>query len=324
MTTWRWSVCCCERPGEKWRQSQQQLEARIANGGPAAGLAFEALTAGLLYRYRLNEADRHIARWLEREPGSTLALLAKGKLHEHREQTSDSVAVYRHILDLDPEYDEVRLRLTTNLLQLSHVEDALAHLQYLHSRLPDNPHVRLELGQALDATGRTEEAVAVLDECLRRDPDHAGALAERGRIARMRGDAAQAEELLYRATRLDPGHSGARYQYFLTLTQNGKATEAAKEQEVLGQIAADVVRVKEILLGRVQDAPNDPAAPHEIAMIALRAGRPKEALRWLQNALQVGPDHVPTHRALAALYHETGNPILSAKHRAIAQRLSSQ
>jgi predicted Zn-dependent protease len=110
----------------------------------------------------------------------------------------------------------------------------------------------------------------------------------------------------------------------LALNQNGKPAEAAKEQEVLRQTEADVRRVRQLLLTRLQDAPNDPAVPYEVATIALRAGQPREALRWLQNALRVGPNHLPTHRALAALYYETGNPILSAKHRAIAQRLSSK
>src|SRR5262249_8281069 len=98
----------------------------------------------------------------------------------------------------------------------------------------------------------------------------------------------------------------------------------AKEQESLRQMEADVSRIREILLGQLQETPNDPAVSYEIAVIALRAGRPNEALRWLQNALEVGPDHIPTHRALAVLYRETGNPILAAKHRAIAQRLLSK
>jgi len=300
------------------------LEAHIASGDSSSAVALEALAAGYLYRYRLNEAERHIARWLEREPESTMALLAKGKLYEQREQNSEAVMTYRHALELDPAFDEVRLRLTTNLLRFSQGEDALAHLQYLHRRLPDHPQVQVELAKALEADGRTDQAIAILDECLRDNPDHVGALSERGRIARVRGDNARAEELLYRATRLDPGHGSARYQYYLTLTQNGKPDEAAKELEALQRIEADVERVKHILFGPLQERPNDPAVPHEVAMIALRAGRPQEALRWLQNALHVDPDHVPTHRALAALYHETGNPILSSKHRAIAQRLSSK
>src|SRR5262249_1463637 len=66
-----------------------------------------------------------------------------------------------------------------------------------------------------------------------------------------------------------------------------------------------------------------PAVYHEVAMIALRAGLAKEGLRWLQSALQVDPNHIPTHRALVIFYQETGSPILAAHHRAVAQRLSA-
>ena len=81
---------------------------------------------------------------------------------------------------------------------------------------------------------------------------------------------------------------------------------------------------QQLVNGLMQKDPDNAALHHEVALIALRSGLAKEAHRWLQSALQVDPAHVPTHRVLAAYYHETGNPILSARHRAIAQRLSSQ
>jgi tetratricopeptide (TPR) repeat protein len=176
----------------------------------------------------------------------------------------------------------------------------------------------------VDLLGRTNEARAVLDECLRLHPDQPAALAERGRIALRDGDLDRAEENLSRAIGLDPGKIPPRYQLYLTLGRMGKKEEAAKEQEAIRRVEADMQRISELLRGRLQEAPNDPEAPYEVAMIALRAGLPKEALRWLQAALQVDPNHLPTHRALASFYHETGNPILSARHRALARRLSSQ
>ena len=106
--------------------------------------------------------------------------------------------------------------------------------------------------------------------------------------------------------------------------QYGKKVEAAQEEEAIGRIQADVHRIKDLLQGRLQETLDDPSAYHEVALIAMRAGRPKEALRWLHNALQVGPEHAPTHHTLAALYHELGNPILSARHRAIARRLDNK
>jgi len=303
---------------------QPLLQARIDQDDSAAPLAREALIAGLLYRYRLKEASEQIDRWLGRDPDNTTALLLQGKLHEQREQSTDALQAYRQILEVDPDHDQARLRLTTILVHLRQGEEALAHLEYLRGRLPDNPEVLVQLAQALDLRGRADEARAVLDDCLRQYPEHAAALAERGRIARRDGDGARAEEYLHLAIRLDPGNLIARYQYYLTLNHNGKKAEAIQEQETIRKLEADVQRINELVTSRLRQEPNDPSVYYEVAMIALRAGQPKEAHRWFLNALRVGPDHVLTHRALAAYYHETGNPILSARHRAIAQRLENR
>ena len=163
----------------------------------------------------------------------------------------------------------------------------------------------------------------VLDDCLRLHPEHASALAERRRVALRDGDNRDAEDYLARSLRPDPSKAPTHYQYFLALSRNGKDAEAVREQETMRRMEADVRQINEIVPGRLPRTPNDPGLHYEVAMIALRAGRPKEALRWLHNALRVDPNHLPTHRALVTYYHETGNPILAARHRAIAQRLSS-
>jgi predicted Zn-dependent protease len=300
------------------------LQLHIDQDDSAATLAREALAAGMLFRSRLEEADAFLTRWLEHDPDSTFAILAQGKLQDLREQSSEALRTFRRVLELDSEHDEARLRLTTILLTLSQGEEALPHLEYLRHRLPDNPEVLVQLAQALELQKRGAEARAILDDCLGRHPDHAGALAERGRIARQDGDAARSEELLRRSVQFDPGNAAAHYLLYLTLSLNNKPEEAARELEARTRIEADVQRIKELISGDLQARPNDPAVQHEIALITLRAGRPREAHRWLLNALQVGPDHVPTHRALAAYYRETGNPVLSARHRAIAQRLSQK
>src|SRR5262249_50703582 len=202
-------------------------------------------------------------------------------------RNSDALAVYRRLLDADPQHDDARLRMAAILVQLSQGDEALTHLEYLRSRHPGHADVPVRQAQAMDLLGRTAEARALLEETLRRQPDHAEALAECGRIALRAGDSEGAEEHLRLATRLDPGNGAARYQLFLALTKNRKEADAAREQEAIRQIEADVKRIKELIFEQLQRAPDDPAVHHEIALIALRAGQPAEALRWLQSALQV-------------------------------------
>jgi Flp pilus assembly protein TadD len=119
---------------------------------------------------------------------------------------------------------------------------------------------------------------------------------------------------------LSPGDLAARAQLALVLARAGRRDDAARRQAEVDQMRADSERVTALIEGPLQARPDDPAVPHEIAQIALRAGQVGEALRWFEAALRADPDHAPTHRVLAALHHELGNPALSARHRALAQR----
>lgn len=303
-------------------ESRPLLQLRIDHGGPDGELAREALITGLLYSFRTEEARQLVEQWLAAAPNHPIAILLEGKVNEHREKPSEAMFSYRRLVELDPENDEARLRMTTLLLDMSQGDEALPHLEYLLRRMPNHPAVRTQLGQALDLQGRVDEARSVLDECLKRFPNHAAALAERGRIASRDGDNQLAEDYLRGAIQLDPSNNRARYQLYLALNKSRKTSEALKEKQLLDDMQEDTKRIGEIVRGEIQRRPNNPEIYYEIAMISLRAGQPADTLRWLKKALHVGPNHMPTHRALAALYIELGNPVLSARHRAIAERLS--
>jgi predicted Zn-dependent protease len=300
-----------------------QLVARARQGGPDAALAREALITGFLYRFLWEEGNRQLDDWFATAPDNTTALLLRGKIQEQRLQTSAAANSFRRVLELDPDHDEARLRLTTLLLQLRQGDEAVPHLQYLRGRLPDHPEVAVQLARGLALQGRTEESRVALDEALRAHPDYPAALADRGKTAAADGDDRAAEEYFARAVRLDPGDLPTRHQYVLTLSRLGKATEAAAEQDAAKRLEADLERINALIQGPLQRTPNDPAIHHEIATIALRAGQPTDALRWLRSALQVAPDHLPAHQTLAAFYHQTGSPALAAKHRAIAHHLET-
>jgi len=300
------------------------LQKRIEEGGREGALAREALISGLLYRFRVAETEAEIQKWLERDEENPAALFLLGKFHESHERQSQALEAYRRVLGVDPGHDEARLRLLRILLVMRQGEEALPHAEYLRRRLPDHPEVLASLAQVLILLDRPDEARAAITRCLERHPNHAAALVERGRLAQRDGDGELAEECLHKATRLDPGNGPARYQYYLALQKNGKVEEAARVQEGLRQMEADIERISFLLHGPLQSRPNDPDVPHEIGAIALRAGRPAEALRWLRTALQVDPNHAPTHRLLASIYREMGNPILASRHRAIAQRLGGE
>jgi tetratricopeptide (TPR) repeat protein len=302
--------------------SAAQLAERMRRDGPEAALSREAVVTGLQYRFRWAEANQLLDDWLGKTPDDTIALLLRGKLQEARQQSSEALLSFRRVLELDPEHDEARMRLTAMLLSQRQGEEALTHADYLRKRLPKHPEIRMQWVKALGLQGRAADARAALDACLRDFPTHPGALAERARYAALDGDDAAAEGYYEKAAKADPGNFPTRHQYSLALARNGKKAEADREQSALRTLEADSERINQLISGPLQSRPNDPAIHHEIGLIAMRSGQATEALRWFQTAVQVGPDHLPSHQTLAAYYHDAGSPVLAARHRAIAQNLS--
>ena len=280
------------------------LRARIAQGGPDARLAREALASGFLFRFRWPEAAAVLEAWLAENPDDTLALILSGKFLEQQQGYEDALKMYRRILELDAGHVEARLRIATILVSRRRGDEAAAELVILKQKLPDHPEVQVLWARSLAMLGRTDESRQAIDDCLRANPDYPAALLERGTLALVEGDEAAAEAALSRAVKLDPGNLQLRNQYALVLRRLGKNDAAAVEHAIARQLEADSERIGQIIRGPLQERPNDPALHHEIGAIALRSGLITEALRWFTSALQVDPDHQPTHRVLATLYHE--------------------
>jgi Flp pilus assembly protein TadD len=298
----------------------RQLLVRSRAGGPDAPVAREALVTGLLYRFRWPEAYRLLEEWRAAAPDSTAAILLLGKLEEQRQGVETAIAHYRRVVELDPEHDEARMRLVGQLLAANRGDEALPHAQVLRGRLPDHAEVAVQWARVLALEGRTDESGAALAACLQAHPNYPAALVEAGAQAMRHGDEAAAAQYFAEALKLDPGDPIARDQYAFALARTGKTREAARARAEADRLKADLERITVLIGGAPQERPNDPNIHYEIAQIALRSGQVREALRWFTSALQVDPNHAPTHQALAAVYHELGKPGLAARHRALAHR----
>jgi predicted Zn-dependent protease len=291
------------------------FRAQVEQQHPDTALILEAVTRGNLRALRLRDAEDCLRRWREVQPDNVQALLLQGNLGELRQARGEAAAAYRKAVEIDPYYDEARLRLAGTLIDLGRGGEALPHLEYLRPRLPDNPEVAVGLARSLDLLARQAEAVEVLDDLLGRQPNHAAALAVRGRLALQAGRLEEAEGLLRRAVALDPGTYSTRYQFYTCLSKRGNEAEAREESERLKILEEDTRAMEQIVNVRLAKTPNDPALYHQVATIALRAGQVDEAVRWLQSALRVDPNFAPAHQMLAGYYHRSGNPGLAAQHR---------
>jgi predicted Zn-dependent protease len=277
---------------------------------------------GYMRALRLGEAEYWINQWLEREPDNPLAFFFLGLVQDDANRFLDAIGSYKRVLEIDPGWDDARLRLTADLLDLSQAAEALPHLEHLQRRLPGNLLVAVRLARCRDQLGEAAEAVKILDGVLARQPDFAPALMERGRLALQSGQLPEAEAWLREACRLGPTDYQARYQLQLCLNRQGKTAEADEVLARMKQMEDDTERLHEItkLLER---SPHDPALLCEVGRILLRAGSVEEGLRWLNNALKQNPQHADTHRALADYYYVTGNRGLANQHRAQAEAATS-
>jgi tetratricopeptide (TPR) repeat protein len=316
-------VLLCAERGQV-DQVRQLCQALMKQNDEATPLVLEAVAHGYMRSLRLADAEIWLNRWLEREPDNPQAFYFLGLVQDDWSRFLDAIGSYRRVLELDPEWDEARLRLTADLLDLSQAGEAFPHLEYLQRRQPDNLLVRVRLARCRDMLGQSEEAVKTLDAVLARQPHYAPALAERGRLALRSGQPVEAETWLREASTLAPTDYQVRYQLQLCLTQQGKTAEADEVLKRMKQMEDDNERLHVITTRLLSNSPRDPALLCEVGKILLRTGNAEDGLRWLGNALKENPQHAETHRALADYYLVTGNRGLATHHRALAEAATAQ
>src|SRR5262249_32692265 len=114
-----------------------QLWPYVSEGRPEASLVLEALCAGYLAEHQFPKADHCARKWLDIDPDNIQALVCRGMLEEGQRDFDKAQWFYSRALDLDPERNDVRLRLASALLSFQHDGEAITHFQRLLRREPD-------------------------------------------------------------------------------------------------------------------------------------------------------------------------------------------
>jgi tetratricopeptide (TPR) repeat protein len=296
-------------------------KSRVEADDPATPLILEAVARGCLRAdtYRLVEADWALKTWLGREPDNPMALLLRGRLdHEHYADTA-AAAAFRRTLEIDPELDEARDRLTLLLLEIVQPKEAQPHLEYLRRRRPADAGLAVRLAQCHDLLGHQDEAARLLDEVLTSHPDYTPALAARGKLALDAGQYAEAEGWLRRAHERTPGDATLLSQLQKCLFQLGQNDKAQALQPQLTQARADLERLDKLVAQDIQKDPNNADAHYEAGTILLRIGAPDKGVRFLENATRINPRHVKAHEALADFYQRNGEALKAVKHQRLAR-----
>jgi tetratricopeptide (TPR) repeat protein len=292
---------------------------KCVNDGHADSAQIAAVLVPIyLADFRIVEAERLTARWVEQRPESVKAWTYRADVLERLRRTQEAVDALRELVKLVPEDRSARLNLARMLLETRQAPDeAAGHLEWLLEADPNNPAVLIQLAACREAQGRVDEAAGILDRVIAGPTRAPQAFHYRGRLELNRGRPAAAAPFLRQALELSPSEPGLLYTHFRYLQQTGTPAEIREAEERWRRCEADLTRVGE-LARAISASPQDPDLRREIGELFLRHGKTQDGVRWLESALRIRPDHAPTHRVLASHYQRNGRPDLAAYHNSLA------
>jgi tetratricopeptide (TPR) repeat protein len=302
--------------GELHGEVENGLWNCVLHNDPETSMILETMARVYMREGRFRPAMVCLAKWLEREPDNVRALDWRGWVFEKSEARQTAIDDYRRVLELDPDRDEVRLRLANLLLDDANGLASMPHWERLQQTQPDRPEVWIGLARCQILQGRADQAREQLDKVLEAQPDNPTALFLRGDLELLHDRPAKAEEYLRRALRVDPSHSGAIFSLAKCLQEiGGHDAEVAALNERFDRQRRDFQRISELMNGTIELNASSPEAPSELGTLLLRVGQVHLGLHWLYIALERDPDHKPTHEALVAYFEKTGQPERAKEHR---------
>ena len=241
-----------------------------------------------------------LGHWVERRtpqraqrPIIAIACLAMAALTAQYAPTwRDSGTLWRRVLRVDPGSSLARSNLGMHELSLGHPNAARRLFEEDLATLPRYPESVFGLSQLLRAEGRVDEALRIQEELLeskqvpsRAVLSHAAFLGELDRV----------DEALAKISRFGPRPTFALHQTLFRLHfQAGRIAEAERHASL--SVALN---------------PFHEEGWYHLALAQERLGRPLDAARSLERAIERTPAFSPAHEALARILYQEGQPAAS-------------
>lgn len=291
------------------------LMARVKKMHPERVLILETLSQAYMSNLRFGPAYVCLNRWIGEAPDQAMPHYWRGLVLERLGRSALALDDYRRALERDPGLFPARLRLTEILLDKAEVREALEHLDRLGQQAPDRPEVPARLGQARLLQGRREEARPLLESAVGKMPRDVRLLIDLGKLELQDERPAAAERWLRRALAVDPTETEARYQLVASLQGQGRREEAEAALAQCEKDRALLKRATRLLKEEMTHPSNNADALYQLGAVLLRSGQERQALYWLQRALEVNEAHQPANKALADYYEKKGDPKRAATYR---------
>ena len=249
--------------------------------------------------------------------------LQQAQAHAQAGQAAQAEALYRAILQVQPDHGLANQHLGTLALQLNRADLALAPLQAALRALPGQPEVLNNLGLALMHLGRAHEGEQYLQMAVQAAPGHAEIRRSHGLCLQAAGRLQEAEAAFRRSLELAPGSVEAlnNLGHLLLLTARPGDALACFDAAIASQPGAATLQGNRGLallqLGQLDAAvasfraaltlmPTHAETWNNLGITLGRLGRPEEARDSLQQALKHKPDYPQAWNNLAVILLDLG------------------
>jgi tetratricopeptide (TPR) repeat protein len=249
--------------------------------------------------------------------------LAAALDHHNAGRLADADALYRSILDAEPEHADATHLLGVTAFQRGRLDDAGIMVRRAIAIDGGVALYHANLGRVCKAADHPEQAAAALRRALELEPANAQTLSDLGGTLADRGMWKDAVECWRRALDLDPELSEAHYNFGLAMREWGRTEEAAASFHravaanpgfanahlALGLAHQDQGRLDEAARcyrRAIEIDPGDVEALTNLGNVLRAEGRLDEAVGAYRRALTAAPERAEVHSNLGVAPQERG------------------
>jgi predicted O-linked N-acetylglucosamine transferase (SPINDLY family) len=210
--------------------------------------------------------------------------------HHQAGRMAEAEALYRRILELDPEHPGALYLLGGIVYQQGDYEQAFELVEKALQEEPNDPDALHLLGSIAYRQQRPALAIELIDRALALHPDYAQAHHTRADALLAQGELDAAAEGYRQALRLAPQLVEAHCRLGNVLKLQGRLPEAAASYEQALALQ-----------------PEQAGTRSSLGELLYLQGQPEAAIVQYRQALALAPEHVQTHGLLGNAQHATGD-----------------